>query len=211
MNSLRCWLIAISVLLLVGCAGTPHAGKPGVIEPRVGMTTRDLREDPYFSMLGRRFGSYGFLRGEEGIVEVWYRPDGRRFSVHEITTREGVIVSVAEPAVFDTREEAVAWRDERALHWEQVEAQFHETQRQQRVEEFLASRPDLDERTRGLVRERRFALGMDAATVEVVMGRPLRVNRSVSEFGVSEQWVYDKLYLHFRDGILSSWHENARP
>jgi hypothetical protein len=58
-------------------------------------------------------------------------------------------------------------------------------------------------------------IGMTEEQVIGQLGKPLRVNRSGSASGTSDQWVYSGMdfkplgsgnkYLYFRDGKLSSW------
>jgi hypothetical protein len=40
-------------------------------------------------------------------------------------------------------------------------------------------------------------------------GAPNDINRTVTAYGTSEQWVYDKMktYLYFENGILTSWQD----
>lgn len=35
-------------------------------------------------------------------------------------------------------------------------------------------------------------------------GKPTKVNRTTSKYGVHEQWVYGGGYLYFEDGVLTS-------
>jgi hypothetical protein len=54
---------------------------------------------------------------------------------------------------------------------------------------------------------------MTAEQVEVSLGRPQAVNRSGSEQGVEEQWVYQDykpryvVYLYFDNAVLRGWQE----
>ncbi len=52
-------------------------------------------------------------------------------------------------------------------------------------------------------------LGMTKANVLKSWGKPSDINRSVSNYGVSEQWVYGSYgtYLYFDDGILTSFQD----
>lgn len=56
-------------------------------------------------------------------------------------------------------------------------------------------------------------IGMTDKEVLKLTGRPLNINRSVGSWGVREQWViemppsFKKLYLYFKNGILTSWQQ----
>lgn len=53
------------------------------------------------------------------------------------------------------------------------------------------------------------SIGMTAGQVEVSLwGKPESVNRTVTEYGVREQWIYGNgQYLYFEDGILTSFQD----
>ena len=52
-------------------------------------------------------------------------------------------------------------------------------------------------------------LGMDAEQLQASWGRPTDINRTVSAYGVREQWVYryssTTRYVYLKDGIVTSW------
>ena len=39
------------------------------------------------------------------------------------------------------------------------------------------------------------------------IGHPKDINRTTGAWGVHEQWVYNKRYLYFENGILTSWQD----
>ncbi len=51
------------------------------------------------------------------------------------------------------------------------------------------------------------SLGMSAEMVQAVYGEPNSINRTVGSWGVHEQWVYDRVYFYFENGILTSWQD----
>lgn len=53
----------------------------------------------------------------------------------------------------------------------------------------------------------RVRLGYSTEMVKDAVGRPKDINRTVGNWGVHEQWVYDSYYLYFENGILTSWQE----
>jgi hypothetical protein len=68
------------------------------------------------------------------------------------------------------------------------------------------------------VRERKIAIGMPKDIVIEILGKPNKINKTVTVSVIFEQWVYKKydyklqmdwpyLYLYFENGILISWQE----
>lgn len=58
-----------------------------------------------------------------------------------------------------------------------------------------------------LIKENKIAIGMNQEEVKLSRGMPIHVNRTVTAYGVDEQWVYGSLYLYFDNGILTSWQD----
>lgn len=52
-------------------------------------------------------------------------------------------------------------------------------------------------------------IGMTDKMARDSWGAPNDINRTVTAYGTSEQWVYDKMktYLYFENGILTSWQD----
>lgn len=51
-------------------------------------------------------------------------------------------------------------------------------------------------------------INMSKEDVRKILGEPSSVNKTVTEFGATEQWVYPELiYLYFDDGVLKGWQE----
>jgi hypothetical protein len=50
-------------------------------------------------------------------------------------------------------------------------------------------------------------LGMTKDMAIESWGKPKDINRTVTSYSVSEQWVYGDRYLYFDDGILTSWQD----
>lgn len=48
-------------------------------------------------------------------------------------------------------------------------------------------------------------IGMTDKMALIALGYPSKINRSVGEWGVHEQWVYNNIYLYFENGILKSY------
>lgn len=84
-----------------------------------------------------------------------------------------------------------------------------------------AKHPDWEPLLHEQIAEHKIALGMTTEMVRASWGRPDDVNRYVSLWGVTEQWVYEcsKLgyglrfvtlpchYLYFDDSILTGWND----
>lgn len=58
-----------------------------------------------------------------------------------------------------------------------------------------------------LIAEKRFAIGMTKEMVIASIGEPDSVNRTVTRYGVSEQWVYRHMYLYFDGDKLRSFQD----
>jgi hypothetical protein len=50
-------------------------------------------------------------------------------------------------------------------------------------------------------------IGMTSAMAVESRGRPERINRTVYETRVTEQWVYGSTYLYFDNGVLTAWQD----
>lgn len=48
-------------------------------------------------------------------------------------------------------------------------------------------------------------IGMTTEMARESLGSPENINKSVGAWGVNEQWVYDKLYLYFENGVMASY------
>lgn len=52
----------------------------------------------------------------------------------------------------------------------------------------------------------RVAIGMTKEMAKAAWGKPRKVNRTATAYGIHEQWCYNsRCYLYFDDGILTSW------
>jgi len=91
---------------------------------------------------------------------------------------------------------------------------------QERRTSYVQNHPELDERTKSAILNGRIFIGMNTEQVLASWGKPNKINRSVYEWGVHEQWVYGGLsgygryssyteptYLYFEDGLLKSWQD----
>lgn len=51
-------------------------------------------------------------------------------------------------------------------------------------------------------------MGMTDDMASASIGSPKSINKSVGSWGIHEQWVYEKRFLYFENGKLTSWQEN---
>ena len=51
------------------------------------------------------------------------------------------------------------------------------------------------------------SLGMSKSDVLRAWGRPNDINRTVGDYGTSEQWVYGDQYVYFDNGIVTAWQD----
>ncbi|MCK9570390.1 tetratricopeptide repeat protein [Candidatus Pacearchaeota archaeon] len=54
-------------------------------------------------------------------------------------------------------------------------------------------------------------MGMTAEQVKASWGNPDQINRDVSKYGESEQWVYGDQYIYLENGIVDYWQESEKP
>lgn len=50
-------------------------------------------------------------------------------------------------------------------------------------------------------------LGMTPEMARLSIGNPSEINKSTGSWGIHEQWVYEKKYLYFENGKLTSWQD----
>lgn len=109
---------------------------------------------------------------------------------------------IADGAVISADElEARAERERRRIATKQDAAESG------RREKFIRSRPGMSPAVVNALRRGVVVLGMATVEAQFLMGKPERVNRSVTKFGSKEQWVYGSRYFYFDDGVLTSWQE----
>ena len=59
----------------------------------------------------------------------------------------------------------------------------------------------------------RLTIGMNEREVLAIFAYPYKINRTVTESGSHEQWIYERgtfredLYLYFDGGLLSTWQD----
>lgn len=59
---------------------------------------------------------------------------------------------------------------------------------------------------KGIKRKSQYiTLGMTKSQVRSIKGDPIDINKHVGSWGIHEQWVYNRSYLYFENGILTSW------
>lgn len=57
-------------------------------------------------------------------------------------------------------------------------------------------------------REKTVYIGDNQEKVLRVMGKPDRVNRTVTKNSIHEQWVYGRTYIYLDNGVVTSWQDS---
>ena len=55
------------------------------------------------------------------------------------------------------------------------------------------------------LKEGKFWIGMTKEMAIIALGEPDDINKTVGSWGVHEQWIYNKLYIYFKNGKLTSY------
>lgn len=84
-----------------------------------------------------------------------------------------------------------------------------EYDREVRLAAYLKAHPDTSSDVKQMTLEGKVQLGMTAEQVVISWGEPRAVNKTMSGWGTSEQWIYgdpiyNAHYLYFDDGRLTS-------
>ena len=58
-----------------------------------------------------------------------------------------------------------------------------------------------------LIREEKIEMGMRSELLRCIFGYPSDINRTVTQYGTSEQWVFrnSDWYVYVEDGVVTSW------
>jgi hypothetical protein len=83
--------------------------------------------------------------------------------------------------------------------------QIIDTPRMREREKYFEDNPRLNADERQKIVEGRVFMRMTEEQAYFAWGSPNRKNTSTFATGTFSQWVYDRAYLYFRDGILESW------
>jgi len=90
----------------------------------------------------------------------------------------------------------------------------YQEQIHQRRQQYVIANPRLPDQIANCILAGKIVIGMTKQQVRASSGNPTRINRSVSSWGVHEQWVYKYetwddyptySYLYFKNGMLTSW------
>lgn len=55
------------------------------------------------------------------------------------------------------------------------------------------------------IMNREYWIDMTDDMARASLGNPEKVNASTGSWGIHEQWIYDGIYLYFKNGVLSSY------
>ncbi len=85
-----------------------------------------------------------------------------------------------------------------------------ERERKYEIEKYIQQHPERSE-FKNVILEKKIRIGMNKDEVRLSWGKPRDINRTVTIYGTSEQWIYGSLnyanYLYFDDSILTSWQD----
>ena len=59
-----------------------------------------------------------------------------------------------------------------------------------------------------LVIARRFRIGFTKNQLLAAIGSPKKINRTVTRYGVREQWIYGSVYVYLDDGIVTAFQDH---
>jgi tetrahydromethanopterin S-methyltransferase subunit G len=94
-----------------------------------------------------------------------------------------------------------------------TESRIEELERKvsERLQEDWGSVPehDVDSREGEAILNEEIYVGMSTSAVRQSLGEPDDINRTVTEYGTREQWVYEDrdMYVYIEDGVVQSWQE----
>ena len=82
---------------------------------------------------------------------------------------------------------------------------------QKRRQTFVGQNKHISERFKKAILNGQIMLGMSKEMLIASWGQPSDINKSVGNYGVHEQWVYDythfQYFVYFENGVLTSWQE----
>lgn len=70
--------------------------------------------------------------------------------------------------------------------------------------EIVSRHPDWSEETKQAILSRKVFVGMTKEQARASWGEAYKVNKTITRWGVHEQWVYGSSYLYFDNDILTS-------
>ena len=77
------------------------------------------------------------------------------------------------------------------------------------IQKYIRDNPDIKPKIKQAIFEMKVIIGMNKEQVKLVMGKPRDINRTVTSYNTSEQWIYGSFgpYLYFDNNVLSSWQD----
>jgi hypothetical protein len=91
---------------------------------------------------------------------------------------------------------------------DQARSREFQQKEQRKREAYIAASPQLSQSIKEAILRQGLVIGMSSQDVIASMGYPLDgINKTVTAYGVREQWVYGRKYLYFHNGVLESWQE----
>jgi len=151
--------------------------------------------------------------GEVGYVTLF---DGG-FKPTEKMKAYAQVVNEVRGAELRKKLEQIEKLNEEELEKERLARERRRAERRVEAERRKKARKENLEKSYGITNANRILggqiwIGMTSAMARESLGRPSDVNRLVFSWGVKEQWVYERgaynrVYLYFDDGVLTSWQD----
>lgn len=216
--------LLVSIILMSGCVTTTT---PQQVQANSLASAMVNRLDLTGKDSGEIIQAYGYPSAKtdsEWTYSLLFNRDGSHISSHGILTlhlEKSVVkggnyeVDYGEPWGFgddlNTRYNGLAGieRDEKQeADSEQAIKKFNDARRAKAISE----NPEWSDEIKKQILEGVFSIGMTQAQVLASLGQPSDINRTVSDLGTDEQWVYEpsefsKKYLYFEDGVLRSYQD----
>ncbi|MEG6573595.1 hypothetical protein V6C31_03455 [Caldibacillus debilis] len=100
-------------------------------------------------------------------------------NIFKIKDKSGNIVNPFKVLISEDKRRSVS----RILTFQKNEEEFYRLMRKQKEQSEIK-------------------IGMTEEEIIKILGEPININRTITKYGTFEQWVYNHMYLYFKDGIL---------
>jgi hypothetical protein len=201
---LKILIVGGLIFSLNGCTTTPtqnylkkHPDTPARIKNSMlrGNVCIGMTEEQLIECVGQPLR---ILRDEGSNRETWVYKYSR-FSYSSYGKKYYVTLKKSEVIRVETE------RNRTRRKHREAEAKAHRKHREAK-KEYIKNHP---ERSRfiALMEKEKIVIGMNKQEVKFSWGEPRDINRTVTTYGVHEQWVYDSSYLYFEGDKLTSWQD----
>lgn len=181
------------------------------------------------ALAGRQIADYEICRSGVKICPLVFRPDGDELKGCEISlvitgeaagSKAGVLITKSSSAecnrgavasegerIFGSMREFIAKElapePDRAKFIDEGQKSKDRTNR--RAAKLCAAHPDWSTPICTIISRGLLIPGMDKEQAIEAVGRPIRINSSLTDTTISEQWIYSPCsYLYFKNGLLET-------